>query len=302
MKYLYKYPQAEFPYADLVETSQRRSRTECEYELIDTGVFDQNRYFDIFVEYAKASPEDMLIQISIYNRGPKAAELNVLPTLWFRNQWSWQSASNRPTLEQLAAGPNSSVIKAVDPKLGTRFLYCDGFAQLLFTENETNTQRIFGVPNLSPYVKDGIHEYVVHGHEEAVNPEMRGTKAAACYRLAVPPSECSVVRLRLSDVAPDAWAATDGKRSRAFGTEFDEVLQTRRREADKFYADDHPFRHSAPTQPTSCARRWPACSGASSSTTTTWTSGWKNADRIRSGQRAKRRPATTGGTTCTTAT
>ena len=218
MKYLYKYPQAEFPYADLVETSGRRSRQECEYELIDTGVFDQNRYFDVFVEYAKASPDDILIQISIYNRGPKTAELNVLPTLWFRNQWSWQTASNRPTLEQLAAGSNSSVIKAVDPKLGTRFLYCDGLAQLLFTENETNTQRIFGVPNLSPYVKDSIHEYVVHGHEEAVNPEKRGTKAAVCYRLAVNPSECSVVRLRLSDVAPDAWACTDGKRSRAFGS------------------------------------------------------------------------------------
>ena len=131
MKYLYKYPQAEFPYADLVETSRRRSRNEFEYELIDTGVFDQNRYFDVFVEYAKESPDDILIQISIHNRGPKTAELHVLPTLWFRNQWSWQTTSDRPTLEQLADASIPSVIKAVDPKLGTRFLYCDGDAQLL---------------------------------------------------------------------------------------------------------------------------------------------------------------------------
>ena len=126
MKYLYKYPQAEFPYADLVETSRQRSRNEFEYELINTGVFDEDRYFDVFVEYAKESPDDILIQISIHNRGPKAAELHVLPTLWFRNQWSWQTTSDRPTLEQLADASSPSVIKAVDPKLGTRFLYCDG--------------------------------------------------------------------------------------------------------------------------------------------------------------------------------
>ena len=128
MKYLYKYPQAAFPYADLVETSRRRSRNEFEYELLDTGVFDQDRYFDVFVEYAKASPDDILIQISVHNRGPEAAELHVLPTLWFRNQWSWQTAPDRPTLEQLADDSDPRVIKAVDPKLGTRFLYCDGDA------------------------------------------------------------------------------------------------------------------------------------------------------------------------------
>ena len=239
MKYLYKYPQAEFPYADLVETSRRRSRNEFEYELIDTGVFDEDRYFDVFVEYAKESPDDILIQISIHNRGPKTAELHVLPTLWFRNQWSWQTTSDRPTLEQLADASIPSVIKAVDPKLGTRFLYCDGDAQLLFTENETNTQRIFGVPNRSPYVKDSINDFVVHGHEAAVNPEKRGTKAAAYYRLAVDPGECSVVRLRLSDVAPDAWARTNGKSSGAFGGQFDDVFNVRRKEADEFYAEHH---------------------------------------------------------------
>ena len=173
----------------------------------------------------KRSPDDILIQISIHNRGPKAAELHVLPTLWFRNQWSWQTTSDRPTLEQLADASIPSVIKAVDPKLGTRFLYCDGDAQLLFTENETNTQRIFGVPNRSPYVKDSINDFVVHGHEEAVNPEKRGTKAAAYYRVVVDPGECSVVRLRLSDVAPDAWARTNGKSLGAFGGQFDDVFE-----------------------------------------------------------------------------
>jgi hypothetical protein len=138
MKYLYKYPQAAFPYANLVETSRRRSRQEFEYELVDTGVFDQNRYFDVFVEYAKESPEDILVQISIHNRGPEPAELHVLPTLWFRNQWSWQGSLDRPSLQQIAGGRGLSVVEAVDAKLGARYLYCDGEVPLLFTENETN--------------------------------------------------------------------------------------------------------------------------------------------------------------------
>ena len=176
MKYLYKYPQAAFPYADLVETSRSRGRNEFEYELLDTGVFDQDRYFDVFVEYAKDSPEDILIQITVHNRGPEAAELHVLPTLWFRNQWSWQDGADRTARACSGLG---NAVKAVDPKLGERYLYCDGDAPLLFTENETNTQRIFGVPNRSPYVKDGINNYVVHGQKDAVNPEERGTKVAA---------------------------------------------------------------------------------------------------------------------------
>ncbi len=158
MKYLYKYPQAAFPYADLVETSRRRSRHEFEYELLDTGVFDEDRYFDVFVEYAKESPEDILIQITVHNRGPEPAELHVLPTLWFRNQWSWHGGADRPSS---AAGRRrrrrASVVKAVDPELGERYLYCDGDAPLLFTENETNTQRIFGVPNRTP-VRQGRHQ------------------------------------------------------------------------------------------------------------------------------------------------
>src|SRR6516162_6209788 len=206
MKYLYKYPQAAYPYSNLVETNRSRSRQDFEYELLDTGVFDQDRYFDVFVEYAKASPEDILIQITIHNRGPDAAEVHVLPTLWFRNQWSWQSQAERPRLRQVAGTPGMGVIQASDPVLGDRYLACAGDMPLLFTENDTNTQRIFGVPNRSPYVKDSINDYIVHGQAGAVNPDKQGTKAAAHYRLTVNPGASQVVRLRLSDVAPAALA------------------------------------------------------------------------------------------------
>jgi len=235
MKYLYKYPQAAYPYSKLVETSRRRGRHEFEYELLDTGVFDENRYFDVFVEYAKESPEDILIQISIHNRGPEPALLHVLPTLWFRNQWSWHGHPDRPALQQLARTNKGSIVKAVDAKLGERYLYCDGDASLLFTENETSTQRIFGVPNRSPYVKDSINDYVVHGRKEAMNPEKKGTKVAAQYRLTVNPGQSQAVRLRLSDVAPPAGAQTNGEDATPFGSHFDEVLQARRKEADEFY-------------------------------------------------------------------
>ena len=234
MKYLYKYPQSAFPYADLVDTSRRRGRLEFEYELIDTGAFNENRYFDVFVEYAKEAPEDILVQISVHNRGPEAAELHVLPTLWFRNQWSWHASAERPAFFQTDGTPGRSVVKAVDPLLGQRYLYCEGGAPLLFTENETNTQRIFGVPNRTPYVKDSINDYVVGGQAAAVNPEKNGTKVAAHYRLSVAAGECRTIRLRLSDVAPDALAQTNGKEP--LGSHFDEVLEARRREADEFYA------------------------------------------------------------------
>ncbi len=240
MKYLYKYPQAAFPYDNLVETSSRRGRDQFEYELIDTGVFDEDRYFDVFVEYAKQSPEDILIQISVYNRGPEPAQLHVLPTLWFRNRWSWQVRAEKPILQQASGTPTYSIVKAVDAKLGERFLYCAGEAPLLFTENETNYERIFGAPNRSPYVKDGINNYIVLGQEDAINPEKKGTKAAAHYHLTVGPGQCQVVRLRLSDVAPAAFAETDGKNAAAFGGPFDAILQARRRDADEFYADVIP--------------------------------------------------------------
>lgn len=245
MKYLYKYPQTAFPYSDLVETSRRRSRDEFEYELLDTGVFDGNRYFDVFVEYAKDSPEDILIQITVHNRGPKAAEVHVLPTLWFRNQWSWHANAERPVLAQSESPSGHSVLSAVDPKLGKRFLYCEGDCRLLFTENETNTQRIFGVPSRTPYVKDSINDYVVHGNESAVNPETKGTKAAAHYRVTIEPGQSQVVRLRLSDRAPETFVGSNGKGAGPFGKEFDTILQARRDEADEFYATVIPMSLSA---------------------------------------------------------
>jgi len=234
MKYLYKYPQAAYPYADLVETSRRRSKNDTEYELLDTGVFNDDRYFDVFVEYAKESPEDILIAITVHNRGPQPAELHVLPTLWFRNTWSWTEGAARPRLSAMAG--DAAIAMSEHPDLGVRYLYCDGEPALLFTENETNTQRIFGVPNRSPYVKDGINNCVVHGQANAVNPERKGTKVAGHYRLTVSPGECQVVRLRLSDVAPVAWPRDQGKASGALGNRFEKVLDTRRKEADEFYA------------------------------------------------------------------
>jgi hypothetical protein len=236
MKYLYKYPQAAYPYADLVETSRRRGRHEFEYELLDTGVFDQDRYFDVFVEYAKESPEEVLIRVSVHNRGPEPAVLHVLPTLWFRNVWSWQAGAQKPALRQAAGAPAWAAVQVVDETLGERYLYCEGAESLLFTENETNTQRIFGVPNRSPFVKDGINEYVVHGREGAVNPDKTGTKAAAHYTLTVNPGACQVVRLRLSAVTPASLASGNGEGATPFGGPFDEVFQARKKEADEFYA------------------------------------------------------------------
>jgi hypothetical protein len=236
MKYLYKYPHAAFPYADLIETNRRRSRSEFEYELLDTGVFDQDRYFDVFVEYAKASAEDLLIRISVHNRGPEPAPLHILPTLWFRNQWSWHGGTDRPILQQIAGAPEQSVVKVVDAKLGERYLYCEGDVPLLFTENETNARRIYGVPNRSPYVKDGINHYVVHGQGDAVNPDRTGTKVAAHYLVRVEPGDCRVFRLRLCGAAPAALARGNGAGGSPLGSDFEEVLQARRREADAFYA------------------------------------------------------------------
>ncbi len=226
MKYLYKYPQAPFPYSDLVDTSRGRTRTELEYELLDTGVFAEDRYFDVFVEHAKESPEDILIQITVHNRGPEAAELHVLPTLWFRNQWSWAPSAEKPRLQRVG-----NAVRALHPALGERYLYCDGNAALLFTENETNSRRIFGVPNRSLHVKDSFDDYLVHLQKDAVNPEEIGTKAAAHYRVAVKPGESHVVRLRLSNVAPG--------NSDPF-SDFDHVVQIRRTEADEFYASIIP--------------------------------------------------------------
>jgi hypothetical protein len=169
MKYLYKYPQAAYPYDDLVATNRDRGRGKPEYELLDTGVFDQDRYFDVFVEYAKRSPEDLLIQITVHNRAPEPATLQLLPTLWFRNDWSWGEDVARPTLRQVAQNKSGGIVALSHRDLGERSFYAAGAAALLFTENETNTERLVGVPNSSPYVKDGIGNDVVHGKEDAVN-------------------------------------------------------------------------------------------------------------------------------------
>jgi hypothetical protein len=221
MKYLYKYPQAAFPYADLVDTNRTRGRQALEYELLDTGVFDDNRYFDVFVEYAKASPEDILVQITVENRGGEPATLHVLPTLWFRNTWSWGGDAPRPTLRQTAPG----VITASHPILGPRLLSCDGTPSLLFTENETNTERLFNAPNRTPFVKDGIDARIVHGRRDTVNPQQEGTKASADYPLTVGAGQSGTIRLRLHDAASAA----------PFG-DFDAVMRARREEADAFYA------------------------------------------------------------------
>ena len=230
LKYLYKYPQAAFPYDQLVATNRGRGRRDFEYELIDTGVFDEDRYFDVFVEYAKETPEDILIQISIHNRGPEPAEIHVLPTLWFRNRWSWRSDRPRPCLHATAG----NVVCASEADLGERYFYCEGSPPLLFTENETNTLRLFGVENQSPFVKDAFHNHLIHGQGNAVNPDQKGTKAAAHYRLTIAPGACERGRLRLTDVAPGkAVAADDGG---TFSAHFDEIFRTRRTEADEFYA------------------------------------------------------------------
>jgi len=236
MKYLYKYPQAAFPYDNLVSTSKARNRGEMEYELLDTGVFNDDRYFDVFVEYAKRTPEDILIQISVCNRGPEPVPLHVLPTLWFRNTWSWSPEAPKPSLRQIAGKNGSPSIAASHTQLGERYLYCDGDAQLLFTENETNNERIFGTPNAGPYVKDAIDNYVVHGKQGAVNPEHTGTKAAAHYRVTVDAGQTATIRLRLSDLAPAAMG--DPFKS------FAEILQTRKRETDEFYQSITPERVS----------------------------------------------------------
>ena len=234
MKYLYKYPQAAFPYDDLVATSKKRTRTQMEYELIDSGVFNTDRYFDVFVEYAKQTPEDILVQISVSNRGPEPATVHLLPTFWFRNTWSWWPDTPKPSLKQITSQKGTSLVAASHSQLGDRYLYCEGDIPLLFTENETNNERIFGTPNAGPYVKDGINNYVVHGKQDAVNPKQVGTKTAAHYKTDIGAGQTATIRLRLSDQAP---AAMDSPFKN-----FTEIMQARKREADEFYRAITPER------------------------------------------------------------
>jgi Glycosyl hydrolase family 63 C-terminal domain len=239
MRYLYKYPQAAFPYTDLVETNRRRSKDDMEYELLDTGVFNEDRYFDVFVEYAKTGPEDILVRITAANRGPDASKLHLLPTLWFRNDWSkWIAESNRaskkPNLKQIEATAGTTAVAATHPLLGELILSCEGDVPLLFTENETNRERLFpGQKNESPYVKDGINGCVVQGNWGAVNPGNQGTKVAADYRVKIDAGQTKVIRLRFSKSSPE-------QKRNPFGKQFDEVFAERLREADEFYKSVTP--------------------------------------------------------------
>ena len=232
MKYLYKYPQRAYPYEQLVEENRRRGVGDFEFELLDTGVFDENRYFDVFVEYAKASAEDILVQIEVVNRGPESARLRLLPTLWFRNTWSWAADAPKPSLAQKAFGGGIAVVAAEHPQLGKRWLYLEEPAELLFVENESNNRRLFDAANASAYTKDGFHDYLVGGRREAVNPEQTGTKAAGHYILDIAAGRRRTIRLRLSDA--EALQPP-------FGDAFEEVIATRKREADDFYERICPF-------------------------------------------------------------
>jgi mannosylglycerate hydrolase MGH1-like protein len=232
MKYLYKYPQRAFPYNDLVETNRRRNRSQPEYELLDTGIFDDDRYFDVFVEYAKAGPDDILIRIGAVNRGPETATLHLLPTLWFMNDWSWFPANTKPRLGVERSDASGVRLRATHRELPPHWLYAPPPRDILVTENETNAERLYGVRNSSPFVKDGIDSFVVHGRREAVNPDRVGTKAALHYVMPIEAGATAVLRLRLCD---------SGTVAHPLEAEFEATFETRQREADEFYARVTPF-------------------------------------------------------------
>jgi hypothetical protein len=255
MKALYKYPQQEFPYRALVEENRRRTRHDFEYELLDTGAFNENRYFDVFAEYAKASAEDILIKITAVNRGPVEATLSLLPTIWFRNTWSWGNNSYRPSLSALGnlaipkeyGIPGAAVIEINHRTYGKRWLLCEGEPELLFTENDTNAQRLFGSPNSSLFAKDGINDYVVNGKRDAVNSAKVGTKTAVHYRLRIAPGASVTVRLRLTDKEPKVQRMSaprlvlaDSPKTELLGQSFESIFASRLREADEFYAQRVP--------------------------------------------------------------
>ena len=242
LKMLYKYPQREFPYAQLLDENRRRGRDEPEFELLDTGVFDDDRYFDVFVEYAKGGPEDILMRVTVHNRGPETATIHLLPQLWFRNTWSWKFNADKPRLTDAGGGS----IAAQHPELGDALLYCEGDPALLFCENETNVRRLYGQADARGFFKDGFHEFVIAGDKGAVNPGHYGTKAGALYRRAVAPGGCASVRLRLVAATARRRASTGNGHADLSASlpwplpafaDFDPILELRRREADDFYAD-----------------------------------------------------------------
>jgi hypothetical protein len=254
MRMLYKYPQAEFPYDNLVAENRRRGREQPEYELLDTGVFAEDRYFDVFVEYAKGDVEDILIKITAVNRGPESALLQLLPSLWFRNTWSWGKDLRRPSVRRSAGVPGSECAELQHWRYGKRWLLCSGHPELLFTENETNYARLFKARNRSPYVKDAFHEYVIRGNKSAVNPQQFGTKMAAYYSLQLDAGQTGTLKLRLTDMEPLATMdsslgavgiiTSPGHADRSegvpptndFGAGFDNLFSVRQKEADEFYA------------------------------------------------------------------
>jgi hypothetical protein len=233
---LYKYPQSEFPYARLVSENGHRTKADPEFELLDTGVFDRNRYFDIFVEYAKATAGDILIRITAWNRGSDSAPLDMLPTIWFRNTWCWRDETQRPRLWRVRDQLNCECIgvQAVDD--AQRWLIAEGTPQLLFTDNETNFKRLFGVENRSTYLKDAFHDYLVAENESAVNPAETGTRAAALYRFEIAAGGSAAVQLRLTDQNPDVALSQPPFGQAPFSEVFDEVFRARIAEADEFYA------------------------------------------------------------------
>jgi len=231
-KWLYKYPQTAYPYRDLIETNRHRSRTEPEYELLDTGIFNEDRYFDVFVEYAKASPEDIYVRITAVNRGPDTAELHILPTLWFRNTWSWWPDLPRPTLREASDMGRSRIIQATHDFLGKQWLYSSSPAPILFTENNTNNKKLFNGENATPCVKDGINDFVVHGNQDAVNPELQGTKAAIHHQAIVHAGESHVLYLRLTDIEPSQLDSPF--------KDVEALFQSSIAEADQFYRSVSP--------------------------------------------------------------
>jgi hypothetical protein len=254
MRMLYKYPQAEFPYKRLLEENKKRERSEPEFELLDTGVFADDKYFDVFVEYAKCDVEDILIKITAANRGPEAAPLHLLPTLWFRNTWSWGKDLRRPIVRKAPDLPEIVCAELQHWEYGKRWLLSSGDPELLFTENETNYAKVFNFRTRTPYVKDAFHEHVIHGNKAAVNPERSGTKMAAHYALELAPGETITLKLRLTDIDPLGGMDADSPMvgtivapaqhelgegvpgTNDFGKGFDAFFARRHKEADEFYS------------------------------------------------------------------
>ena len=237
MKFLYKYPQEAFPYDWLLEENRRRGKNDFEFELLDTGIFNEDRYFDVFIDYAKASPEDIVIKIEAFNRGSAPAILDLLPTIWFRNTWSWGSGERPPRMNETFLSTECKAIHLSQEYYGERWLYCEGIPDLLFTQNETNNRRLFGVDNESPYVKDAIDDYIVHSKRESVNPNHSGTKASAHYRVLINGGKSATVRLRLTNLQ-----FQQGKNP---FQDFEQIVAERIREADIFYEKIIPENLSA---------------------------------------------------------